>query len=432
MSIHTFKKISSIRGMKDILPQQAKQWEKLESIVRKWVHSYGYCNLRTPILEKTQLFKRCIGEITDVVEKEMYSFHDHLNGDALTIRPEMTAGSIRCAIENNLIYNRPYRLYSIGPVFRHERPQAGRYRQFHQINVEALGFQGPDIDAELIMMLSRLWKDLKLKNIHLLLNTLGQPDERAAHKICLIEYLKKNVKLLDEDSCRRLETNPLRILDTKNPEMQELISNAPSILDFLGKDSYSHFEELCSYLNDAGIEYQVNSRLVRGLDYYNLTVFEWVVNSTTSLQKVTLCGGGRYDGLAELLGGHEIPAAGFAIGMERLLHLIMKEANHPSSDIKECDVYLITHHDFRSKCLAMRVAEELRNVDFSVICSNSCNIKHQFKRASNSGANVIITIGSKEVLEQAVLVKVLHPSSYTRKIPLVHLSDFLRTNMGEV
>ncbi len=422
-------KISVIRGMRDVLPKKARIWEELELSIQKWLHKYGYCNLRTPILEKTELFIRCIGEITDIVEKEMYSFKDRLNGDELTIRPEMTAGLIRASIENNLLYNRPYRIYSIGPVFRHERPQAGRYRQFHQVNVEALGFHGPDVDAELIIMLSKLWKELKLGDIQLELNTLGQAKERAAHKAALVKYFEKNIKLLDQDSCRRLNTNPLRILDTKNPAMQELISSAPKISNFLGDLSHSHFKNLCCYLDDFGIKYQINPRLVRGLDYYNLTVFEWTI-LTSNAQKITVCGGGRYDGLSELIGGNRFPAAGFAIGIERLLSLL--ENNRDFSNIKECDAYIIVHQDDASKRLAMKIAENLRDIDLSVVYGSDFSIKKQSKRANNSGAKIILNVGPKEVSNQVVFVKLMQSNLPPETVALNHLSDFVKSNMDKM
>ncbi|SPU53886.1 histidyl-tRNA synthetase [Bordetella trematum] len=295
-----FQKVSAIRGMNDVLPGAGAQWEQFEDIVRQWLHGYGYRNVRTPILEHTRLFTRGIGEVTDIVEKEMYTFTDALNGESLTMRPEMTAGVVRAAIEHNMLYDRPQRVYSIGPVFRHERPQRGRYRQFHQIDVEALGFSGPDIDAELIIMLARLWRTLGLSDVRLELNSLGQPAERAAHRAALIEYLEQHADILDEDGKRRLYTNPLRVLDTKNPALQDMANGAPRLFDFLGEASRAHFDGVCQRLDDAGISYSLNPRLVRGLDYYNLTVFEWVTDRLGA--QGTVCGGGRYDGLIELLG----------------------------------------------------------------------------------------------------------------------------------
>ena len=332
-----FQKVAAIRGMNDLLPGPSARWEQFEEIVRGWLRGYGYRNVRTPVLEHTRLFTRGIGEVTDIVEKEMYTFTDALNGESLTMRPEMTAGIVRASIEHNLLYDRPQRVYSIGPVFRHERPQRGRYRQFHQIDVEALGFAGPDVDAELIVMLARLWKLLGLTDVRLELNSLGQPAERAAHRAALIAHLEKHVDILDEDGKRRLYTNPLRVLDTKNPAMQEMADSAPRLFDFLGEESRAHFDGVCQRLTDAGIDYRINPLLVRGLDYYNLTVFEWVTDRPGS--QGTVCGGGRYDGLIELLGGKAAPAVGFAIGMERLLGLWEQSVQVDAP--AECDVYVV-------------------------------------------------------------------------------------------
>ncbi len=296
-----FKKVAGLTGMKDALPPETARWERLEALVRDWLAGYGYQNLRTPVLEHTRLFARGIGEVTDIVEKEMYSFVDPLNDERLTMRPEFTAGIVRSAIEHNFLYDRPRRVYAMGPVFRHERPQRGRYRQFHQIDVEALGFPGPDVDAELILMLARLWRLLGLKDIRLELNSLGQAAERAAHRAALVAHLEKHVDVLDEEARRRMHSNPLRVLDTKNPAMQDMANAAPRLFDFLGAESLAHYQGLCDRLDDAGIAYTLNPRLVRGLDYYNLTVFEWVTDRLGA--QGTVCGGGRYDGLIELLGG---------------------------------------------------------------------------------------------------------------------------------
>ena len=310
------QKLRGLTGMKDILPGESAQWEQLEQTVRDWLASYGYRNMRTPVLEYTQLFARGIGEVTDIVEKEMYSFTDSLNDDKLTMRPEFTAGIVRAAIEHNMLYDRAHRIYSIGPVFRHERPQRGRYRQFHQIDVEALGLPGPDIDAELIIMLARLWKKLGLHDVRLEINSLGHSQERAAHREALIAYLEQHTEVMDDEAKRRMYTNPLRVLDSKNPAMQDMANNAPKLFDFLGEASLAHYQGVCQRLDDAGIAYTLNPRMVRGLDYYNLTVFEWVTDRLGA--QGTVCGGGRYDGLMEILGGKSAPAVGFAIGMERL------------------------------------------------------------------------------------------------------------------
>jgi len=422
-----FQKVAAIRGMNDVLPADGARWEQFEDIVRGWLRSYGYRNVRTPILEHTRLFTRGIGEVTDIVEKEMYTFTDALNGDSLTMRPEMTAGVVRAAIEHNLLYDRPHRVYSIGPVFRHERPQRGRYRQFHQIDVEALGFAGPDVDAELIIMLARLWKQLGLTDVRLELNSLGQPAERAAHRAALIEHLEKHRDVLDEDGQRRLYTNPLRVLDTKNPAMQAMADSAPRLFDFLGDESRAHFDGLCQLLADAGIEYRLNPRLVRGLDYYNSTVFEWVTDRLGS--QGTVCGGGRYDGLIELLGGKPAPAVGFAIGMERLLDLWEQSA--PAAASTECDIYVV-HQGDQAQRLAARVGEQLRDAGFSVIVhAGSASFKSQFKRADASGARVAVILGSDEVTSQTASVKFLRADAAgevaQQQVALDRLADVLKS-----
>ncbi len=420
-----FQKVAAIRGMNDLLPGPSARWEQFEEIVRGWLRGYGYRNVRTPVLEHTRLFTRGIGEVTDIVEKEMYTFTDALNGESLTMRPEMTAGIVRASIEHNLLYDRPQRVYSIGPVFRHERPQRGRYRQFHQIDVEALGFAGPDVDAELIVMLARLWKLLGLTDVRLELNSLGQPAERAAHRAALITHLEKHSDILDEDGKRRLYTNPLRVLDTKNPAMQEMADSAPRLFDFLGEESRTHFEGVCQRLTDAGIEYRLNPRLVRGLDYYNLTVFEWVTDRLGS--QGTVCGGGRYDGLIELLGGKAAPAVGFAIGMERLLDLW--EQTVQTDTPAECEVYVV-HQGEEAQRLAARVGEDLRDAGLSVVVhAGSASFKSQFKRADASGARVAVILGADEVASQTASVKFLRADAQgdaaQQQIPLAALAEVL-------
>ncbi|WP_108912801.1 histidine--tRNA ligase [Achromobacter insolitus] len=420
-----FQKVAAIRGMNDLLPGASARWEQFEEIVRGWLRGYGYRNVRTPVLEHTRLFARGIGEVTDIVEKEMYTFTDALNGESLTMRPEMTAGIVRASIEHNLLYDRPQRVYSIGPVFRHERPQRGRYRQFHQIDVEALGFAGPDVDAELIVMLARLWKLLGLTDVRLELNSLGQPAERAAHRAALIEHLEKHRDILDEDGQRRMYSNPLRVLDTKNPAMQEMADSAPRLFDFLGEESRAHFDGVCQRLADAGIEYRLNPRLVRGLDYYNLTVFEWVTDRLGS--QGTVCGGGRYDGLIELLGGKPAPAVGFAIGMERLLDLW--EQSVQVEQPAECDVYVV-HQGEEAQRLAARVGEDLRDAGLSVIVhAGSASFKSQFKRADASGARVAVILGADEVAAQTASVKFLRADAQgdaaQQQVPLAGLADVL-------
>ncbi len=421
-----FQKVTAIRGMNDLLPGSSARWEQFEALVRDWLRSYGYRNVRTPVLEHTRLFTRGIGEVTDIVEKEMYTFTDALNGDSLTLRPEMTAGIVRASIEHNLLYDRPHRVYSIGPVFRHERPQRGRYRQFHQIDVEALGFAGPDVDAELIVMLGRLWKILGLADVRLELNSLGLPAERAAHRAALIAHLEKHQDILDEDGKRRLYSNPLRVLDTKNPAMQEMADSAPRLFDFLGDESRAHFDGVCQRLADAGIAYRLNPRLVRGLDYYNSTVFEWVTDRLGS--QGTVCGGGRYDGLIELLGGKPAPAVGFAIGMERLLDLW--EQTVPAEPVPECDVYLV-HQGEAAQRLAAQVAETLRDAGLAVIVhAGAGSFKAQFKRADASGARVAVILGGDEVANRTAGVKFLRQADQDgeqRQVPLAQLADVLNS-----
>lgn len=394
-------KLRGLTGMKDTLPDESAQWEQLEQTVRDWLASYGYRNMRTPILEYTQLFTRGIGEVTDIVEKEMYSFTDSLNDDKLTMRPEFTAGIVRATIEHNLLYDRPHRIYSIGPVFRHERPQRGRYRQFHQIDVEALGLPGPDVDAELIIMLARLWKILGLKDVRLELNSLGQSHERAAHREALIAYLEQHKDILDEEAQRRMYSNPLRVLDTKNPAMQDMANQAPKLFDYLGEESLAHYQGVCARLDDAGIAYTLNPRMVRGLDYYNLTVFEWVTDRLGA--QGTVCGGGRYDGLIEILGGKSAPAVGFAIGMERLLDLCSQDQEPVV--VPECQVYFVHQGDMAQR-QAMILAEQLRDCGLRVLVhAGSTGFKSQFKRADASGAVAAVILGENEIQERAASVK---------------------------
>ncbi|QIM49885.1 histidine--tRNA ligase [Pusillimonas sp. DMV24BSW_D] len=397
----SFQKVHAITGMKDVLPDGSAQWEQLEKIVREWLAAYGYRNIRTPVLEHTRLFARGIGEVTDIVEKEMYSFTDALNDEKLTLRPEFTAGIVRATIEHNLVYDRPQRVFSMGPVFRHEKPQRGRYRQFHQIDVEALGLKGPDVDAELIVMLGRLWKTLGLNDVRLELNSLGQADERLRHREALVAYLEQHVDVLDEEGRRRMYTNPLRVLDTKNPAMQEMANGAPRLFDFLGEETRAHFDGVCERLSDAGIAYSLNPRLVRGLDYYNLTVFEWVTDQLGA--QGTVCGGGRYDGLVELLGGKPTPAVGFAIGMERLLDLWSQ--NRPVIDTPECQVYMIYQSEPAQR-MSATLAEQLRDAGLRVIVhAGSSGFKSQFKRADASGAVVAVIIGEQEHQNNEVSIK---------------------------
>ncbi|MEI6738088.1 MAG: histidine--tRNA ligase, partial [Pseudomonadota bacterium] len=395
--------IQSVRGMNDILPSEAEFWELFEETVRSWLKSYGYRPIRLPIVEPTPLFMRAIGEVTDIVEKEMYSFVDSLNGEPLTLRPEGTAGCVRAVIQNNLIAQHPQRLYYMGQMFRHERPQKGRYRQFHQVGVESLGFSGPDIDAEQILMGARLWDDLALDGIKLQLNTLGQPDERARHRADLISYFENCASLLDEDAQRRLHTNPLRILDSKNPVMQEVILGAPKLIDYLGEASLTHFDGVQQVLRDAGLPYEINPRLVRGLDYYNLTVFEWVTDRLGA--QGTVCAGGRYDGLVQQLGGKPAPACGFAMGVERLITLVRESGGEPSPS--GIDVYLVHQGDAASR-LAPRVSEGLRDQGIDVLfnCGGG-SFKSQMKKADASGATFAVIIGDDEANAGEVTLKYL-------------------------
>jgi len=426
-----FSKVTAIRGMNDALPGASARWEQLEALVREWLRAYGYRNMRAPILEHTRLFTRGIGEVTDIVEKEMYTFTDSLNGESLTMRPEFTAGMVRAAIEHNLLYDRPQRVYAMGPVFRHERPQRGRYRQFHQIDVEALGLAGPDIDAELIVMVARLWKLLGITDVKLEINSLGQGDERAAHRAALIKHLEQHKDILDEDGLRRMYTNPLRVLDTKNPAMQVMADAAPKLFDFLGETSRAHFEGVCARLTDAGVPYRLNPRMVRGLDYYNLTVFEWVTDKLGA--QATVCGGGRYDGLIELLGGKGAPAVGFAIGMERLLDLWGQY--QPEVAAPECEVYIVHQGDEAQRRAAL-LAESLRDVGLAVIVhAGAASFKSQFKRADASAAAIAVILGGDELAAGVASVKMLRavdqiPETAQLSVPLDDLVAFLKDKVN--
>ena len=395
--------IQAIRGMNDILPAEGARWQFFEKVTREWLAAYGYSQIRMPIVGSTHLFIRGVGEHTDIVEKEMYAFEDSLNGEKLTLRPEGTAGCVRACIEHGLLYNQTQRLWYTGPMFRHERPQKGRYRQFHQLGVEAFGFATPDVDAEMIVMLADLWPRLGLSGMSLELNSLGNLDERAAHRAELIKYLEGYIDILDEDGKRRLYTNPLRVLDTKNPALQAMAENAPQLMDFLGEESKAHFEAVKALLDDAGIPYKLNSRLVRGLDYYNRTVFEW---TTTQLgAQGTVAAGGRYDGLVEQLGGKPCPAVGFAIGIERLMLLL--EANQVVIPQQQADVYVI-HQGEAAARNAFTVARQLRAAGLKVIYHGGTgSFKSQFKKADQSGARFAVVIGEGEVATQTANLKTL-------------------------
>jgi histidyl-tRNA synthetase len=402
--------LQAVRGMNDILPDEAELWLWFEEVVRDWLHSYGYRNIRMPLVEPTALFKRAIGEVTDIVEKEMYSFADALNGDELTLRPEGTASCARAVLQHNLLYNAPQRLYYSGQMFRHERPQKGRYRQFHQYGVEALGFAGPDIDAEQILMCARLWHKLGLHDVALQLNTLGDAASRHRHRAKLIAYFSRHQSMLDADATRRLHSNPLRILDSKNPAMQGLIDAAPKLMDEIEDDALQHFAAVQAILEQHDVAFEINPRLVRGLDYYNRTVFEWV---TTELgAQGTICAGGRYDGLVEQIGGKPAPATGFAMGVERLLALLQDDGMVLPR--QQVDVYVVHQGEVASR-LASQVAEQLRDDELRVLlhCGGG-SFKSQMKKADASGAYVAVVIGDDEARTGEVSVKPMQGGEQTR------------------
>lgn len=400
-------KLVAVKGMNDILPPDSARWEWFEAKVRHLMARYAYRNIRTPIVEPTALFVRGLGEVTDIVEKEMYSFEDRLNGEALTLRPECTAGVVRAVVEHNLLYEGGKRLYYMGPMFRHERPQRGRYRQFHQVGAEVLGFGGPDVDAELILLASSLFKQLGLRDIRLELNSLGQPAERLAHRAALILHFEQHLNVLGEEEKRRLHTNPMRILDTKNPAMKSVVESAPQLLSFLGEASMAHFTALRTILDANGLPYTINPRLVRGLDYYNLTVFEFITESLGS--QGTICGGGRYDYLIEQVGGKPSPAVGWGLGIERLLELV-KEQCEPMAALTP-DAYAIIP-DVASLPEAIRVIEALRSAGIAVQMHASAgegmgSMKSQFKKADSSGAAYGLIFGVDELALGQVTVKSL-------------------------
>jgi histidyl-tRNA synthetase len=393
--------------MNDILPPDSARWEWFEDAVRRVMHRYGYRNVRTPVVEPTALFVRGLGEVTDIVEKEMYSFVDSMNGDELSLRPENTAGVVRAAIEHNLLHDGGKRLYYIGPMFRHERPQRGRYRQFHQVGVEALGHPGPEIDAEVILMARALWRELGLGEVRLELNSLGQPDERRAHRAALIQHFEAHRDQLDADALRRLHSNPLRILDTKNPAMAPVVEAAPRLSDYLGADSRAHFDAVRRALDAAGQDHVVNPRLVRGMDYYNLTVFEWVTDRLGA--QGTLCGGGRYDPLVQMLGGKPAPGIGWGLGIERVLDLVSELGLGPPPPAP--DVYCIVP-DAAAAPVALSVAESLRARGLSVLlhaasAEGQGSMKSQFRRADASGARHALIFGAQELASGGVSVKPL-------------------------
>ena len=405
------EKLSAVKGMNDIVPPDSERWEYLEGKVRTLMGLYGYRNIRTPIVEPTALFVRGTGETTDIVEKEMYSFEDKLNGEALTLRPENTPGVVRAAIEHNLIYDGGKRLYYMGPMFRHERPQRGRYRQFYQLGAEALGFAGPEVDAELMLLVHQLFASLGLRNVRVELNSLGVPVERQAHRLALLAYFEEHLAQLDAESQRRLYSNPLRILDTKNPSMQALVQNAPKLLDYLGDDSLKHFDTVKTLLSACGVQWSVNPRLVRGLDYYSHTVFEFVTDELGA--QGTLCGGGRYDGLFKLLGGKPTPAVGWGMGLERVLELLKEQGETPAASAP--DIYAVIP-DATALPVALQTIQTLRSFGIAVqmhaaMAEGSNSMKSQFKKADASGARYALIFGGDELAQNAVTVKALRDAT---------------------
>ena len=400
------KALQAIRGMNDCLPSETNIWQMVESVLRRVASNYGFAEIRMPIVESTALFKRSIGEVTDIVEKEMYTFDDR-NGDSLTLRPEGTASCVRAGNQHGLLYNQEQRLWYMGPMFRHERPQKGRYRQFHQFGLEAFGIATPDIDAEIILLTSRLWRELGINEfVTLELNSLGSNEERANYRDALIVYLTEREEMLDEDSKRRMHTNPLRVLDSKNPTVQEALTDAPKLSDYFGEETQAHFTSLCARLDAAGIKYVLNERLVRGLDYYNRTVFEWVTDSLGA--QGTVCAGGRYDGLVEQLGGKATPAFGFALGIERLV-LMLTELDKVTNVRPQVDAYVVILGDdaqIAANALAELWRDKIPDIRLQCHCGGG-NMKKQLKRADKSGAQIALILGDNEIAEQQVMVKYL-------------------------
>ena len=423
------QKLVAIKGMNDILPPESARWEWLEGIVRSLMARHAYRNVRTPIVEPTPLFVRSLGEVTDIVEKEMYSFEDRLNGEQLTLRPEATAGVVRAVVEHSMLYDGGKRLYYMGPMFRHERPQRGRYRQFHQIGAEALGFPGAHADAELILLAHALWQELGLSDVRLERNSLGQPEERRAHRAALIQYLEQHQDVLDEDARRRLHTNPLRILDTKNPAMQAMVEGAPRLMDFLGEASLAHFDAVKAILDANGVAWRLNPRLVRGMDYYNLTVFEFVTDRLGS--QGTICGGGRYDYLIEQIGGKPAPAVGWAIGVERVLELLKEQGVAAPEAV--ADAYAVVP-DAAQLPQIMAHLQQLRALGVAVQMhaptvagEGMGSMKSQFKKADASGARFALVFGADEWARGAVTVKPLREAGEQTERPLADLAQWAAT-----
>ncbi|HEX5650699.1 MAG TPA: histidine--tRNA ligase [Steroidobacteraceae bacterium] len=405
--------LQAVRGMNDVLPEQSSAWQQLERVARETFAQYGYREIRLPLLERTELFKRSIGEFTDIVEKEMYTFEDR-GGDSLTLRPEATAGIVRAAISNGLLHNQRQKVWCMGPMFRYERPQKGRYRQFHQIDAEALGFPGPDVDAELILMTARMWRRLGLRGLRLNLNSLGTPESRAVYRARLVDYFQAHASVLDADSARRLDGNPLRILDSKNPAMAEVVARAPSITDHLDPESAEHFATLQAQLSAAGVEFVVNPRLVRGLDYYSRTVFEWITTDLGSQDAV--CSGGRYDGLVAQLGGEPAPAIGWALGEERIVELMRLQGLVGNEG--RPDIYLVLA-GAAADAVGLGLAERLRDAGRGLRVETNCgggSFKSQLKRADKSGARYAVIVGDDEVAKRVAAVKSLRGEGEQREI----------------
>lgn len=415
------KSIKSIRGMHDVLPDDSYRWQAFEKVIRQLMATYGYREIRMPLVESTDLFCRSIGEVTDIVEKEMYTFEDR-NGDMLTLRPEGTASCVRAGIQHGLLYNQVQRLWYSGPMFRHERPQKGRYRQFHQFGTEVFGIDTPDIDAELILISARLWSQLGLQNVRLELNTLGSNQARAEYKQVLVDYLNQNRDVLDEDSLRRLESNPLRVLDSKNPAMKEMLDNAPALIDHLDEESKQQFDKLKARLDATGVQYTINPRLVRGLDYYCKTVFEWVTDELGA--QGTICAGGRYDGLVEQLGGKATPAIGFALGMERILALLESQQQLQEPGIDVYMVLLGEASEIRGLQLAESIREQLPDVKIITHCGGG-SVKSQMKKADKSGADIALIIAEDELRQEHVTVKYLRENKEQVAVSFAELATFI-------
>lgn len=421
------KAIQAIRGMNDCLPSDTGIWQMVETVLRRVASNYGFAEIRMPIVESTALFKRSIGEVTDIVEKEMYTFDDR-NGDSLTLRPEGTASCVRAGNQHGLLYNQEQRLWYMGPMFRHERPQKGRYRQFHQFGLEAFGIATPDIDAEIILLTSRLWRELGINEfVTLELNSLGSNEERAEYRDALVAFLTEKEEFLDEDSKRRMLTNPLRVLDSKNPDVQAALVGAPKLADYFGEESSAHFASVCKRLDAAGVNYIINDRLVRGLDYYNRTVFEWVTKSLGA--QGTICAGGRYDGLVEQLGGKSTPGFGFALGIERLVLMLtsLEKVNNVRAQVDAYVIMLGDDVEITANGLAEQWRDEVTDIRIQCHCGGG-NMKKQMKRADKSGAQIALILGEDEIAQNTVTVKYLRGQQEQQSLPLDQVPDLL-TNL---